>query len=211
MTFRLAALLTTTALAAGLVVASSAQSVTAPQSTATRSRSSATFVDQADDVRNPKLDIRRVTVVNRADELRVRVFFPGTAHSYEFPQGAVMVYLDTDVDHVGPEFGHFMDFWSDYRFAPTSGWAEQRVREWSHSPEGRCVADAGVKSDKQSRLRWFEYVVVKRDGCFQADAVRVAVSTINVGELSPYREYRRPIWDHLTGRRAWSAWVPEVA
>jgi hypothetical protein len=103
-----------------------------------------------------------------------------------------------------------MDFWSDYRFAPTTDWTEQRVRAWSHSPEGRCVADAGVRSDRQSKLRWFEYVVVKRDGCFEANDVRVAVSTINTGELRPFREYRRPVWDHLSSRRAWTPWVPET-
>ena len=169
----------------------------------------ASFADETAEVRKPKLDIREVSVSNRPDRLRVRVSFPGVAETYDFPTGAVMVYLDTDDSREGPEYGHFMDFWSDYRFAPTTGWMEQRVRAWSHSPDGRCVADAGVRSDKKSRLRWFEYVVVKRDGCFEADDVRVAVSTINTGELHPFREYRRPIWDHLTARRAWTPWVPE--
>jgi len=183
---------------------SRAESVTAAQ------LGRASFPDEPADVRKPKLDIREVRVVNRADRLRVRVSFPGVAETYAFPTGAVIVHLDTDESRDGPEYGHFMDFWSDYRFAPTTDWAEQRVREWSHSPEGRCVADAGVRSDKQSRLRWFEYVVVKRDGCFEADEVRVAVSTINTGELRPFREYRRPVWDHLTARRAWTPWVPQT-
>jgi hypothetical protein len=179
-------------------------SVTAAQ------RGRASFADEQGEVRKAKLDIREVTVVNRPDRLRVRVSFPGVAETYDFPTGAVMVYLDTDESRDGPEYGHFMDFWSDYRLAPTNDWTEQRVRAWSHSPEGRCVADAGVRSDKQSKLRWFEYVVVKRDGCFEANDVRVAVSTINTGELRPFREYRRPVLDHLTSRRAWTPWVPET-
>ncbi|MCY4728564.1 hypothetical protein NYO98_19945 [Nocardioides sp. STR2] len=179
-------------------------SVTAAQRSRTR------FADRRGDVRKAKLDIRGVSVVNRPDRLRVRVSFPGVAETYDFPTGAVMVYLDTDESRDGPEYGHFMDFWSDHRFAPTDGWTEQRVRAWSHSPEGRCVADAGVRSDEQSKLRWFEYVVLKRDRCFEANDVRVAVSTINIGELRPFREYRRPAWDHLTSRHAWTPWVPET-
>lgn len=171
-------------------------------------RGRTSFADEVGEVRKSKLDIREVRVVNRPERLRVRVSFPGVAETYDFPTGAVMVYLDTDESRDGPEYGHFMDFWSDHRFAPTKDWTEQRVRAWSHSPEGRCVADAGVRSD-QSRLRWFEYVVVKRDGCFEANDVRVAVSTINTGELRPFREYHRPVWDHLTSRRAWTPWVPE--
>ena len=180
------------------------------QSTTARQVGHAAFADRVADVRKPKLDIREVRVINRPDSLRVRVSFPGVPTTYDFPTGAVMVYLDTDESREGPEYGHFMDFWSDYRFAPTTDWAERRVRAWSHSPEGRCVADAGVRSDRTSRLRWFEYVVVKREGCFQADDVRVAVSTINTGELRPFREYRRPVWDHLTSRRAWTPWVLET-
>ena len=176
----------------------------------TAERGRATFADEQAEVRKPKLDIRDVTVVNRSDRLRVKVSFPGVADTYDFPTGAVMVYLDADESRDGPEYGHFMDFWSDYRFAPTTDWTEQRVRAWSHSPEGRCVADAGVRSDRQSKLRWFEYVVVKRDGCFEARDVRVAVSTINTGELRPFREYRRPVRDHLTSRHAWTRWVPET-
>ena len=211
------ALLVSGLLATALGVASQAPATGSPaaptdSSTATsRSATTATFTDNSGDVRKPKLDIRDVTVVNGPDKLKIRVSFPGVAETYDFPTGAVIVYLDTDEQREGPEYGHFMDFWSDYRFAPTIDWMEQRVRAWSHSPEGRCVADAGVRSDKQSRLRWFEYIVVKRDGCFEAGAVRVAVSTVNTGELRPFREYRRPVWDHLGSRRAWTAWVPEVA
>jgi hypothetical protein len=62
-----------------------------------------------------------------------------------------------------------------------------------------------VRSDRKSRLKWFEYVVLKRDRCFQATSVRVAISTVNTGELKPYREYRKPVWDYLTDEHAWTS------
>ena len=49
---------------------SRAESVTAAQ------LGRASFADEPADVRKPKLDIREVRVVNRADRLRVRVFLP---------------------------------------------------------------------------------------------------------------------------------------
>ena len=164
--------------------------------------------DARADVTKPKLDIQKVRVVNRADVLKVRVYFPGVARTYDFPTGAVSVFLDSDAARPGAEYGHFMDFWSDYRFAHVEKWREQPTPEWGHSPEGRCVATAGVKSDKQSKLRWFEYVVTKSGDCFTADAVRVAVSTINTGDLDPYVEYPRPALDHLTAKHAWTDWIP---
>jgi len=164
--------------------------------------------DARSDTPKPKLDIQRVRVVNKADVLKVRVSFPGVARTYDFPTGAVSVFVDTDSARPGAEYGHFMDFWSDYRFAHVEKWREQPTPEWGHSPEGRCVATAGVKSDKQSKLRWFEYVVTKSGDCFTADAVRVAVSTINTGDLDPYVEYPRPALDHLTAKHAWTDWIP---
>ena len=104
-----------------------------------------------------------------------------------------------------------MDFWSDYRFAHVERWREQPTSEWGHSPEGRCVATAGLQSDQQSKLRWFEYVVTKSEGCFTADAVRVAVTTINTGEPHPFVQYPRPFLDHLTAKHAWSDWIPVSA
>ena len=204
-------LATAMGVASQMPAAASPEAWTATSPEAARSASTAKFTDNAGDVRKPELDIRDVTVVNRPDRLKIRVSFPGVAEKYDFPTGAVIVYLDTDEQREGPEYGHFMDFWSDYRFAPTSDWMAQRVRTWSHSPEGRCVADAGVRSDKQSRLQWFEYTVVKRKGCFDADAVRVSVSTVNTGELRPFREYRRPVWDHLGSRHAWTSWIAEAS
>jgi hypothetical protein len=101
-----------------------------------------------------------------------------------------------------------MDFWSDYRFAETTRWREHPTADWGHSPEGRCVADAGLRSDKQSRLRWFEFVVTRSDDCFTAGAVRVAVTTINTGDLDPLVVYARPTYDHLIGKHAWTPWIP---
>lgn len=132
------------------------------------------FEDARGDVAKPKLDIQHVSVVNTPDQLKVRVYLPGVTKTYDFPLGYVSVWLDTDASRKGPKFGHFMQFWSDYRFARTRGWRELLSPEWSHSPEGRCVEYAGLTSDKRSRLRWFEYIVKKSDGCFDADAVRVA-------------------------------------
>ena len=165
-------------------------------------------LDERGDVGHEELDIRRVEVRNRPDALTVRVRFPGVAETYDFPTGAVSVFLDTDPARRGAEYGHFMDFWSEHRFAEVDRWREQPTPEWGHAPEGRCVATAGVRSDRQSRLRWFEYVVSRAPGCFEADAVRVAVSTVNTGDLEPYVEYPRPAHDHLTARHAWTAWVP---
>jgi hypothetical protein len=170
----------------------------------------ATFQDDTGDVAKPKLDIRSVRVVNKPGKLKVRVYFPGVAETYDFPLGAVSVFLDTDAAHRGPEYGHFMDFFSDYRFAETDGWREKPTAPWAHSPEGRCVATAGVQSDKKSKLRWFEYVVTKNRECFDADAVRVAVSTINEGDLQPTVRYRRPFYDHLVAKHAWTEWIPEA-
>jgi hypothetical protein len=164
--------------------------------------------DDRGDTRRPELDIRKVRIVNTADVLEIRVYFPGVARTYDFPTGAVSVFADTDSTRRGAEWGHFMDFWSDHRFAHVEKWREQPTPEWGHSPEGRCVASAGIQSDKQSKLRWFEYVVTKSPGCFTAEAVRVAVSTINTGDLQPYVEYPRPAFDHLTARHAWTDWIP---
>jgi len=169
----------------------------------------AVFQDDTGDVAKAKLDIRKVRVVNKPEKLKVRVYFPGVAKTYDFPLGAVSVFLDTDAAHKGPEYGHFMDFFSDYRFAVTRGWHENPTAAWGHDPEGRCVATAGVKSDKQSKLRWFEYVVMKDSRCFDADAVRVAVTTINDGDLQPTIRYRHPFYDHLVAEHAWSEWVQE--
>ena len=164
--------------------------------------------DKAGDVANRKLDIRQVKVVNTASRLKVKVYFPGVAKTYDFPLGAVSVFLDTDADRAGPEYGHFMDFFSDYRFAVTNHWRENPTPEWGHSPEGACVETAGVRSDRQSKLRWFQYIVRKTDGCFEAGAVRVAVTTINTGDLKPNVYYDRPFYDHLGAKHAWSQWVP---
>ena len=168
----------------------------------------AVLTDMADDVTRSQLDIRTVRVVNKAEVLKIRVYFPGVARTYDFPLGAVSVYLDTDAQRSGPEYGHFMDFFSDYRFAVTDGWTESPTADWAHSPEGRCVATAGVKSDKQSKLRWFEYVVVKDEGCFEADAVRVAATTVNTGVLEPYQLFTEPVVDHLGAEHSWSHWIP---
>ena len=114
---------------------------------------------------------------------------------------------DTDAHRAGPEYGHFMDFFSDYRLALTNHWRENPTPEWGHSPEGDCVATASVRSDKQSKLRWFQYVVLKSEGCFESEAVRVAVTTINTGDLKPTIYYDRPFYDHLGAKHAWSEWV----
>jgi hypothetical protein len=177
------------------------------EQTGTTSVAVTEFADPAGDVVKPKLDLQRVRVLNRADRLKVRVYFPGVARTYDFPLGYVSVYLDTDASRPGPEYGHFMQFWSDYRFAPTKGWRELPTPEWSHSPEGTCVEYAGLQSDKQSRLRWFEYVVQKTDGCFGADAVRVAVTAANEGN-SPRQPYATTYYDHLGARHAWTDWIP---
>ena len=166
------------------------------------------IADARGDVTPPKLDIQEVRVVNKSDKLKVRVYFPGVDTTYDFPMGAVSVFLDTDPSRAGAEYGHFMDFWSDYRFAEVSRWREQPTAAWGHSPEGACVATAGVQSDKRSRLRWFEYVVTRSSGCFEAGAVRVAVTTINTGDLNPSIQYARPAYDHLTAKHAWTGWIP---
>ena len=41
--------------------------------------------DKASDVANPKLDIRKVKVVNTATRLKVKVFFPGVAEDVRLP------------------------------------------------------------------------------------------------------------------------------
>jgi hypothetical protein len=100
-----------------------------------------------------------------------------------------------------------MEFWSDYRFAEVTKWREQPTPEWGHSPEGRCVADAGVVHDKGHHLKWFQYVVKKRAGCFEAAAVRVSVSTMNTGDLQPYVEYPTPALDFLGAKHSWTDWI----
>jgi hypothetical protein len=171
--------------------------------------SPATFADASGDVANNKLDIRTVKVTNTARKLVVRVTFPGNPRVFDFPTGNVSVFIDTDATRKGAEFGHFMEFWSDYRFAPVSSWREQPTPAWGHSPEGRCVADAGVVHDKGHHLRWFQYVVKKRAGCFEAGAVRVAVSTMNTGDLEPYVEYDTPYLDHLGKKHQWTDWIAQ--
>ena len=133
------------------------------------------------------------------------MFFPGVETTYDFPLGAVSVFVDTDAHRAGPEYGHFMDFFSDYRFALTDHWRENPTPEWGHSPEGACVETAGVRSDKQSKLRWFQYIVRKTEGCFEAESVRVAVTTINTGDLKPITYYDRPFFDHLGAKHTHGA------
>ena len=128
--------------------------------------SPAQFTDASGDVGNAKLDIRTVSVKNTARKLVIRVTFPGNPRVFDFPTGNVSVFIDTDAARKGAEYGHFMEFWSDYRFAQVSKWREQPTPAWGHSPEGRCVADAGVVHDKGHHLKWFQYVVKKRAGCF---------------------------------------------
>jgi hypothetical protein len=169
--------------------------------------SPATFADASGDVSNSKLDIRTVTVKNTARKLVVRVTFPGNPRVFDFPTGNVSVFIDTDPARKGAEYGHFMEFWSDYRFAEVSKWREQPTPEWGHDPEGRCVADAGVVHDKGHHLKWFQYVVRKRAGCFEAGAVRVSVSTMNTGDLQPYVEYPTPFLDHLGKKHSWTDWI----
>ena len=171
--------------------------------------SPATFTDASGDVRRAKLDIRTVTVKNTAKKLVVRVTFPGNPRVFDFPTGNVSVFIDTDASRKGAEYGHFMEFWSDYRFAEVEKWREHPTPAWGHSPEGRCVADAGVVHDKGHHLRWFQYVVKKRSGCFTAGAVRVAVSTMNTGDLQPYVEYDRPALDHLGAKHQWTDWISQ--
>jgi hypothetical protein len=171
--------------------------------------SPATFTDASGDVANAKLDLRTVTVTNTAKKLVVRVAFPGNRRVFDFPTGNVSVFIDTDATRKGAEFGHFMEFWSDYRFAVVKGWREQPTPAWGHSPEGRCVADAGVVHDKGHHLRWFQYVVKKRAGCFEAGAVRVAVSTMNTGDLDPFVEYPKPFLDHLGAKHQWTDWISQ--
>jgi hypothetical protein len=166
-----------------------------------------TFADAAGDVNPSKLDIRNVTVTNTVKKLVIRVSFPGTVKTYDFPTGNVSIFIDTDATRKGAEFGHFMEFWSDYRFAVVSKWREQPTPAWGHSPEGRCVADAGIKHDKGHKLKWFQYIVQKRDGCFTAGAVRVAVQTMNTGDLEPYVEYDEPAEDFLGAKHQWTDWV----
>lgn len=190
----------------GLVAPAAAEP--AAQSPLVSPRASVDLVDARGDVAKPKLDIQQVQVVNTADQLKVRVNFPGVAKTYNFPLGYVSVWLDTDATRKGPEYGHFMQFWSDHRFAQTKGWRELLSPEWSHSPEGRCVEYAGLTSDKHSRLRWFEYIVQKTEGCFEAGDVRVAVTTVNEGENHPYRPFAHAYADHLGRRHAWSDWIP---
>jgi hypothetical protein len=171
----------------------------------------ATYADETGDVAKRKLDITKVTVRNTAGSVTVRVYFPGVSKAYDYPLGYLSVWLDTDYKHAGPEYGHFMQFWSDYRFAETKGWTESPTPEWGHSPEGACVEDARLRGDAEHKLRYFEYVVVKRDGCFTAGPVRVAVTTVNEGENHPYRLYDRSYADHLGKRHSWTPWVRQPA
>ena len=157
--------------------------------------------DQDGDVANSKLDIQKVRVTNGKDELKVRVYFPGVAKSGDFPTGAISVFLDTDRTRSGAEYGHFMDFFSEYRFAEVSKWREQFVA-------GGAVAESELRTDKDRKLRWYEFVVSKAGDNFNADAVRVAVSTINTGDLEPTVTYEPAYEDHLGERHSWSAWIP---
>lgn len=202
-------LATTVAALAAATLAPAAAAFPSYAGGAAERNSPATYDDPTGDVANPKLDVQRVTVRNTAKKLVVRVTFPGNGRVYDFPTGNVSVFLDTDAGRRGAEYGHFMEFWSDYRFAEVSNWREQPTADWGHSPEGRCVADAGITHDKGHHLRWFQYVVQKREGCFDAGAVRVAVSTMNTGDLEPYVEYPAPFLDHLGAKHQWTDWVSE--
>lgn len=183
--------------------------MTEPATSPTADAGVLTVADASDDVEDRTLDIRRVRVRNGPAGLAVRVSFPGVARTYDFPTGAISVWLDTDATRRGPEHGHFMDFWSDYRFAETSGWRERPTAAWGHSPEGRCVTTAGLRSDRRSRLRWFDFLVRKVPGCFDPTGpVRVAVTTINTGDLEPSVVHDPPQLDHLGGRHRWTPWVP---
>ena len=49
----------------------------------------------------------------------------------------------------------------------------------------------------------------KRAGCFEAGAVRIAVSTMNTGDLEPYVEYAKPYLDHLGKKHQWTDWIAQ--
>ena len=91
--------------------------------------------DETSDVANPKLDIRKIKVVNTTSRVKVKVFFPGVAKTYDFPLGAISVFLDTEAQRAGPEYGHFMDFFSDYRFAVTDRWRRTPRRSGATRPK----------------------------------------------------------------------------
>jgi len=142
--------------------------------------SPAKFTDASGDVANAKLDIKTVTVKNTARKLVVRVTFPGNPRVFDFPTGNVSVFIDTDATRKGAEYGHFMEFWSDYRFAKVATWREQPTAAWGHSPEGRCVADAGIVHDKGHHLRWFQYVVKKSAASTAEPSRKVAATPTRV-------------------------------
>ena len=97
-----------------------------------------------------KLDIRTVTVKNTARKLVIRVTFPGNPRVFDFPTGNVSVFIDTDAARKGAEYGHFMEFWSDYRFAEVSKWREQPTPELgplARGPlRGRCRSSSTTRA-----------------------------------------------------------------
>jgi hypothetical protein len=60
--------------------------------------------DKASDVANPKLDIRKVKVVNTATRLKVKVSSRGR-RNVRLPLGAVSVFLDTEAQRAGRSTG----------------------------------------------------------------------------------------------------------
>ncbi|GAA5144186.1 hypothetical protein GCM10023340_11440 [Nocardioides marinquilinus] len=168
--------------------------------------------DKKGEVKPGALDIQRVKVTHTADRLTVRVVLPGVKEAGAYPLGWIQTYVDTDSTRKGPEYVHDMNFYGDYEFGEAENWKPASTKKWDHSPDGRCVATTSLRPDATGHLRFFEYTVEKREGCFfTTDAVRVAVTAQNDGVHDPYKVYKTPRTDHLGAKHTWTPWVGPAA
>jgi hypothetical protein len=161
-----------------------------------------TFTDPAGDAPRPELDLRKVTVTNTADAVTVTVRTPRLGHHLDEPDGYLQVFLDTDGARPGPEYGHLLELHGEHAFAPTSSrWRLLRPADWNPT-DGPCLEGGAVDHDLDPVRGRYTVTVEKRPGCFEAGAVRVAVTAANFGG-------GRTTYDHLGRRHSWSGWVAQ--
>ncbi|QZY27871.1 hypothetical protein [Nocardioides coralli] len=145
-------------------------------------------LDDGRDARPSPTDIRHVRVGHGVDNVKVRTTFPNLMKR---GHATLSVFIDTDVDARGPEYGVVLPLFSgsDYVLLPMRNWR---------------AAGGPVDCRYRARFAWRQdYVRVRFDrGCFEhADRVRIGL------KMRDHFDGSHPIIDWLKGHRRWTRWL----
>lgn len=133
-------------------------------------------------------DIRKVRVGHGTENVKVRTTFPDLMKN---GHATLTVFIDTDVDRRGPEYGVVLPLFSG------SDYVLRRMRKWK--PVGKPV-----DCDYRGRFAWkkdFVRVRFDRDCFHDADQVRVGL------KMRDHFDASHPIIDWLKGHRRWTRWL----